>query len=194
MEKLANSDFLKAHTQEVHVQLEQMLIPIIQSISTLEQYASLLKIFYSFYAPAEDQLSKVPYIERYISGVDLRKADSLKRDIIALGESTVNMRLCSELPACIDLSDAFGIMYVLEGSVLGGKAIATIITRCLPANSAIPFSFFLHYNGNAKIKWQQFKTHLDNTDGLLQPQLLTAATNTFVLFKDWIKKNVPSDQ
>lgn len=192
MEKLTNSEFLKIETQEMHAQLEQMLIPIIQSISTLDQYAGLLKVFYSFYGPLEHRLSQVAYIEHYPGGIDLRKADSLKGDLTALGERTDNLRLCSELPRCIDLSHAFGIMYVLEGSVLGGKAIATIITRCLPVGTAIPFSFFLHYRNDAKIKWQQFKTRLDSTDDLLRPHLLAAATDTFILLRNWINKSVSS--
>lgn len=191
MERLPNSELLKIHTREAHVQLEHTLIPIIQSISSRSQYADLLKVFYTFYAPVEKQLSEVPCIESLTAGIDVRKADSLKRDIIALEASTDGLPLCSELPRCVDLSHAFGIMYVLEGSVLGGSVIANIVTRRLPTDASLPFSFFLHYNGDAKIKWKQFKTSLDATGDLLRPHLLSAATDTFIFFKNWIDRNIP---
>jgi heme oxygenase len=192
MERFLNSEQLKIQTHQVHVDLEEALIPIIRSISSRSQYAELLKMFYTFYAPIEERLSSVPGIERLTIGLELRKADSLKKDITALGAKVDGSVLCSDLPVCADLSNAFGIMYVLEGSVLGGKAIANMVTKQLPTGSSLPFSFFLHYGDEARAKWQQFKTKLDSTEGLLPPRLLSAATETFILFKHWIEMNPAS--
>ena len=189
MERLTHSQELKRHTRDVHIQLEQMLIPLIQSVSTRTQYAELLKIFYTFYAPLEQQLSGVSGIGKLTADIQLRKADSLKKDITALKATTDSLSLCNELPGCTNLSHAFGIMYVLEGSVLGGKAIANIVTKKLPADTSLPFSFFLHYGDEAKSVWDQFKVKLDSTENLSTPALLSAATDTFILFKQWIDKN-----
>ncbi|HYF69199.1 MAG TPA: biliverdin-producing heme oxygenase [Ohtaekwangia sp.] len=192
MERPVNSEQLKTHTHKVHVQLEQTLIPIIQNIRTQSQYANLLKIFYTFYSPIENQLSSVTGIESLTSGIGLRKTDSLRKDILALKASTDHLALCSDLPTCTNLSHAFGIMYVLEGSVLGGNAISKMVTKQLPTEPPPPFSFFLHYGNDAKIKWQHFKTKLDSNGDLLQSDLFSAATDTFTLFNNWIEKNSTS--
>lgn len=189
MGRLTHSEALKTHTRDVHIQLEQMLIPLIQSVSTRTQYAELLKIFYTFYAPVEQRLSGVSGIENLIAGIQLRKADSLKKDITALEATTDGLSLCDDLPRCTNLSHAFGIMYVLEGSVLGGKSIAHIVTKKLPADTSLPFSFFLHYGDDAKTTWDQFKAKLDSTENLSTPALLAAATDTFILFNQWIDEN-----
>jgi len=188
MESTSKSEQLKSHTHKVHVHLEQTLIPIIQRISIRSDYADLLKIFYTFYAPIENQLSSVAGMESLTSGIELRKADSLRKDILALNASTDHLVMCSDLPKCANLSHAFGVMYVLEGSVLGGKAIANMIARQLPTDPLLPFSFFLHYGDEAKMKWQHFKTRLDSTADLSQPDLFSAANDTFICFKSWIEK------
>lgn len=185
MDRRPHSDDLKIHTRDVHVQLEQRLIPVIQSINTRSQYADLLKLFYAFYTPLELRLSAVPGIEKITGTIQLRKADSLKNDIIALGSNTDSALFCNDLPECGDLGRAFGIMYVLEGSVLGGKAIANIIAKKLAPENPLPFSFFLPYGNEPKVVWDHFKATLDATD-LSKAALLAGATDTFVLFRRWI--------
>ena len=189
MKGLTHSEELKIHTEQVHRQLEQRLIPLIQSVTTPSQYTDLLKIFYTFYLPLENRLSAVVGIENATTDIHLRKAESLKKDIIDLHDNTDNLFFCSDLPTCVNLSRAFGIMYVLEGSVLGGKTIANMIKKKLPGGATLPFSFFLHYGDDAKVTWQQFKTTLDCTENLIRPDILSAATDTFTLFKNWIDRN-----
>ena len=186
---LTNSEQLKNYTHAVHIQFEQKLIPLIKSVSTRSEYADLLKLFYSFYAPMEKRLSMVNGIEILSNGIQLRKSTSLKEDITALSTTVENLPLCSNLPKCNDLSSAFGVMYVLEGSVLGGKTIANMITKNLPADGALPFSFFLHYGDDARLMWSQFKTRLDSIKNLSKPDILLAATDTFLVFQDWIDKS-----
>ena len=188
METLTHSEELKIHTQDVHTQLEQKLIPLIRSVSTRSQYADLLKLFYTYYAPLERRLGEVPGMEALTAGIRLRKSDSLMKDLEELGDSAAGWSPCSDLPSCADLSQAFGIMYVMEGSVLGGKAIAGIVTKKLPAET-LPFSFFLHYRNDAENMWDQFKATLDSNRDVSRSALLSAATDTFVKFKIWIDKN-----
>lgn len=189
METPAYSEELKMHTAKVHVELEQKLIPLIESVNTLPQYARLLQIFFGFYAPLEYRLLRVADIEKVTDGIQLRKADSLKNDILAIESHAVDMVLCDDLPALSNVSSAWGVMYVLEGSTLGGKAIAKILRKKLGSDSAIPFSFFLHYGDETKEVWDQFNSKLDGASGLSKPDLLSSAAETFVLFKSWVDRN-----
>lgn len=189
MEKLTYSGQLKRSTRDVHLQLERTLIPLIQDVGTRSQYADLLKLFYTFYAPLEARLAAVEGFEKLVSGIPLRKADNLKGDLMTLDAWTNSLTLCHDLPKCDDFSEAFGILYVMEGSVLGGKVIANMIAGRIPSGTSLPFSFFLCYGDDAESGWNQFKAGLDSTENLHQPSLLTAATDTFVLFKQWIDRN-----
>jgi len=188
MEILSHSEELKLNTRSVHHQLEMKLIPIIQSVSTPSQYVFLLKTFYTFYAPLEKQLSSVFGIEDVTSTFQLRKVESLKEDIFALDATAEELPLCQDLPQCSDLSTAFGILYVMEGSVLGGKGIASIISKNLTAESSLPFHFFLYYGDDQKAMWNKFKDALDSKKNLSRQTLLSSAAETFVKFKTWIDK------
>lgn len=186
MEELTHSEELKIHTKKAHVELEQLMIPLIRSVSTPSQYLQLLKVFYTFYAPLEKRLSKVPGINNLTGDIQLRKADSLYNDIMAIEASPVDVSFCSDLPECTNLSRACGIMYVLEGSVLGGSVIANMISDKMPRNASLPFSFFLYYGDQAKMMWSLFKAKLDSMDNLSRSDVLSAARETFVLFGRWI--------
>lgn len=183
------SQELKAYTAKEHLELEQKLIPMIKDVKNVSQYAALLKLFFGFYAPLEKKLSDVVDLKNVITGMQLRKAESLKNDIIAIQSPVENVLLCDDLPGVVNLSSALGILYVLEGSTLGGKGIAGILKKNLATEAAIPFSFFLYYGDDTKKMWDRFKDKLDSTSNLSKDDLLSAASETFILFKRWIQKN-----
>lgn len=188
MEKLNHSEELRLNTRDVHLQLETKLIPIIQRVSTRSKYEFLLKTFFTFYAPLEKRLCAVSGIEQLTSPLQLRKVDSLNRDIIALNSSTENLPLCEDLPDCSNLSRALGIMYVLEGSVLGGRGIASIISKKVTTEPCLPFAFFLYYGNDPKAMWNKFRDTLDSNETLSRASLLSAASETFTKFEAWIDK------
>lgn len=188
MEMLGNSEELRLNTRYVHLQLETKLIPIIERVSTRLQYEFLLKTFYSFYAPLEKTLCTISGVEQLITVLQLRKADSLSRDIIALNGSTEDLSLCEDLPDPSNLSRALGIMYVLEGSVLGGKGIAKIISKNITADRSLPFSFFLCYGNEPQAVWNKFRHSLDSDRTLSKASLLASASETFTKFEAWIDK------
>jgi heme oxygenase len=182
------SQELKISTEKIHFELEQRLIPVIQNVKSLPQYAALLKLFFGFYSPLEKQLSNVSDIENVFADIRLRKADRLKTDILAIEPHVKNVLLCDNLPKAVDLSSALGILYVLEGSTLGGIGIASILRKNL-AIDTLPFSFFFYYGNDTKKMWDQFKDKLDSTSNLRRPELLYSAFETFRLFKTWVEKN-----
>ena len=188
MEILSHSNELRLYTRNVHLQLETRLIPIIRKVRTRSQYEFLLKTFYTFFAPLEKRLCTVSTLEQLTTALQLRKADSLYRDIISLNGSTENLALCENLPDCSNLSEALGIMYVLEGSVLGGKAIANIISKNMKDDPSLPFSFFLYYGDEPQAMWNKFRHSLDSDMTLSKASLLSSAFETFTKFEAWIDK------
>lgn len=188
MEILSHSNELRLNTRHVHLQLETKLIPIIRRVSTRSQYEFLLKTFYTFYAPLEKRLCAVSGIEGLTNPLQLRKVDGLNRDIMALNGNTENLPLCEDLPDCSNLSRAVGILYVLEGSVLGGKGIANIISKNITADPSLPFSFFLYYGNEPQAMWNKFRARLDSNETLSKASLLSSASETFTKLEAWIDK------
>lgn len=174
---------LKSHTQAAHLQLEDAVIPYIKKIGSKADYVHLLKIFYGFYAPLEEKLSDCLSSEIMPDLSRRRKAASILHDIKLAGGSDGNFFRCSVLPKVSTPSQAMGAAYVLEGSTLGGRAIAGMIGKILPDAT---FHFFQHYGEETKRMWESFKSHLDENPSLERDPLLKAANETFVLFKKWI--------
>ena len=127
---------------------------------TLDDYKNLLIHNYrliSLYEPKiQNELEDYPDLK-----LDLRtKIDALKKDLGALGISTE-----TEKPTQVHLqnkAEAFGALYVIEGSTLGGN----VISKQLKKNQAfenVDFHYFGIYKENTGSMWQEFKTILDNT-------------------------------
>ncbi|MBB1285972.1 biliverdin-producing heme oxygenase [Flavisolibacter sp. BT320] len=175
---------VKNATQSVHEEVEGLLLPALASIRTTEDYASILKMFYGYFYPLEKQ------IENHIQAGNLpdikerRKAASILHDLRQIGQPTENLFLCDTLPAINNAPQAFGALYVLEGSTLGGKQIAKMLTK----NPAIPEGatrFFSGYGDQTGSRWKAFLEVFNQ-----QPQkeeVTAAATETFYFLKGWMQ-------
>ena len=149
-----------------------------------EQYAAMLSAFYGFYQPVQQS------IQQYITKEDLpdkeqrRTASLLLQDLAYLGmKTTVNK--CNNLPVITNKEKAFGALYVLEGSTLGGQHI----TKMLLKNEALQLgesdlTFFNGYKDETGAKWKSFIAALNRQSG--EEEIINAAKETFVAFKNWL--------
>ncbi len=186
------SEQLKLDTQANHQQLEKVLIGQMRSILTTEAYIKLLNLFYAYFGALEDK------IDQHLGKTQLddyskrRKSNCLLNDITDLGGHTPQKVNDFHLPEIKNHLQAFGALYVIEGSTLGGKIIAKIIAKQLNLiNDNSGLSFFFGYGDETEKMWEDFKEVLNR-----QPQtqadaalLINAADDTFVKFKLWIEKN-----
>jgi heme oxygenase len=91
-----------------------------------------------------------------------RRADMLRRDLAALGESVPAL---ARVPDLASDAEILGAVYVLEGSRLGGA----ILRKSLPVNAPKDFLDADQVHGN----WRNFLEKLD--EALYEPALLYAA-------------------
>lgn len=184
------SEKLKAYTRSNHQELEKLLVEKIRNIRTEAEYVELLQLFYNYFGALEAQ------IEQYIGTAELtdhferRKASSLRNDISALG-AAVNPTIQKEdVPRLNNIQQAFGALYVIEGSTLGGPHISKMIRKQLDNNNDAGLSFFNSYGEHTQEMWLKFKDVLDrqaqNDDE--QHIILESADRTFLKFKSWIEK------
>ncbi len=179
---------IKSRTKQAHKETEALLIPKLKSIKSKEDYATILGMFYGFYKPLQGQ------IEEYINAENLpdikqrRKEIVLEQDIFNL-HVVKKLHICEDLPTIHHLLQAFGALYVIEGSTLGGAIILKMLRKNenvnIPENA---LQFFNGYGDQNLAMWQGFKEHL-----FLQLRreedvetVANAANETFVKLKNWM--------
>jgi heme oxygenase len=182
-------EIIRLETKSAHQELEKLIVPQIKSIKSKDDYIEVLKLFYGYFKPVEDRLDK------YLSDTDVpgysqrRKSSSILSDIAALGEG-ISMPVCNDIPEINSKEEAWGAMYVLEGSTLGGQIISNMIKKVLVMNDDSSLSFFKGYGNESEQMWKSFTETLNNsTTGDKQDITVGTAKETFIKFKNWVQNN-----
>lgn len=175
---------VKNATQTVHEEVEGLLLPALTSIRTTEDYALILKMFYGYFHPLEKQIEKQLQAGELPDLHERRKAAYILHDLRQINQPTDELFLCTALPSILNSAQAFGALYVLEGSTLGGKQIAKMLAR----NGAIPEGatrFFSGYGDQTGSRWKAFLEVLNQQPA--QQEIMASATNTFYFLKGWMQ-------
>lgn len=190
------SEQLKEHTREVHAATEKQLVGLIKQLSKADDYARLLELFYSYFHPIEQQIMEtlpseiLPDLERR------RKTAAILYDLRDLtARSELSVAISTAIPKINTPYQALGALYVVEGSTLGGKVIANMISQRLNLGAPFALSFFSSYGDRAFEMWNDFKSAINNM--VLTPaqseELLQAAYETFRMFGNWIHEKTASE-
>lgn len=164
------------------------MIPRIGGIKQRTGYISLLKTFYGFYHPLEQKIGG--FIDAsVIPDMDQRRGSSLiMADLHALGADVSLMPQAKQLPALSNAALAMGALYVLEGSTLGGRYIANMLSRQVdPPLQKDELRFFTGYGPQTGIKWTSFVAILNEyaSDEYTISQMVDAANQTFLHLNLW---------
>jgi heme oxygenase len=122
----ATLDCLRAETSSVHRRLDQTL-GLVDRLRGSETRAALVARYYAFHRETETAVA--PFLSA-IADLDFtarRRSPLIARDIHALGEHTP-LDGATGLDI-VTRSEAFGALYVLEGSSLGGRLILRDLAR-----------------------------------------------------------------
>lgn len=153
------SVFLKEQTKQQHDDTEAKLQSqkIFDKSYTLDDYKTLLihnyKLISRYEPQIHDQLQNYPELK-----LELRsKIDALKTDL-----DNLNIKTENEVPTqnLENEAEAFGALYVMEGSTLGGNVIAKQLKRN-PEFENVEFNYFGVYGENTGPYWQEFKSIID---------------------------------
>lgn len=182
---------LKKNTLHSHQQLEKMLVGRMKAIRSKEDYVKLLQLFYSYFGGLET------LIDKYIGKSELndyeerRKTQALANDIETLGGKLMPKANAENLPEINNVLQAYGALYVIEGSTLGGKIISKMMAQQLGLNGGKGLSFFNGYGEDTDNKWEYFKNALNKlTKSSDKDKLVTDSANeTFDKFKQWAEKH-----
>ncbi|WP_214072266.1 biliverdin-producing heme oxygenase [Mucilaginibacter sp. dw_454] len=184
------TDIIKEATLQYHQQTEKILVGKMKSMRSKQDYVDLLNYFYGYFGGLEN------HIERYINAsnladyLDRRKTSAIADDIEALGAAVPDLATDEELPVIDNYLKAFGALYVIEGSTLGGQIISKMIQQHLHIEDGKGLSFFNSYGDQTEPMWTSFKEILN--DVAMTPQdeqiIIAAANETFAKFKVWLER------
>lgn len=185
------STILREHTHTAHQALEKTLIPYLKAIRNTQDYLQILKWFYNFYAPLEKEISKNLPANLLLDFNQRRKSVLLLNDIQSLTGISYLPSATSVNVSISGLPQAFGSMYVLEGSTLGGNAICKLILRNLPDANETNLTFFTGYGSETSAMWEKFKLILNTYpfDNKQKQMVISGANETFDNFKQIITQN-----
>ncbi|TYP97963.1 heme oxygenase [Tenacibaculum adriaticum] len=181
-------DKLKERTKLYHQDVEKVLVKELKSISTLEQYATLLDRLYQFYFPIEKKLQNI--IDRSLIS-DIGKRQHTKRLFDDLSVLNFGFKVEENL-ALISIDNpsyAIGVLYVIEGSTLGGQIISKMLKKQLQLKeSDINItSYFNSYGINTQGMWLSFKNDLCKSQKKIdEEEVMLGAIDTFKTLKNWL--------
>jgi heme oxygenase len=160
---------LRAATREQHERIDRLMD--LRRLQEPAHYGRVLQVFDAFLGPWEEAVAQA-LPTAWPAWLHQRSRRSfLLRDLRALGlQPAAPARLALRLP---DAAAAWGSVYVMEGSALGGQ----VITRALAQSGLQPASAYFHgWGADTGRMWQEFRIRLQAE--LAQPAWVEAACDS----------------
>lgn len=185
------SDYLKVNTKKDHDSIEEK-VDLVKLATEKQTYIQLLKDMYSFYAPLENNLAhfKDDFQELNIDLKERLKISLLKKDLLhfELDESVLgNLDICESYPKAHNIKEAMGILYVLEGSTMGGQIIFKNLQKAGIITGESGGEFFKPYGSQTMPMWMSFKDSLNKLPEE-DAVVLEKAKETFHSMEAWLSR------
>jgi heme oxygenase len=173
-------DRLRQETRSAHGELDASL-GLVDRLCSLQQRAAVLAGYYRFHQAAEAAIA--PFLA---SVVDLDFAARRRSRLIVDGLGILGQEVSPDRAASFGIStqsEAFGALYVLEGSSLGGRVILKELRR--RGASLAGLGFLDPYGFNTGPRWRSFLAILERevVSGEQQGDAVTGALNAFAFAK-----------
>lgn len=181
---------LKEQTKVNHQLLEKKLVSQMRSIKNTADYTKLLVRFYGFFGGLENLIRMHPNLSFLKDQAERRKSSALANDLTYFETTLPPIATAVALPIIENYLQIIGVLYVMEGSTIGGKFIAKMIQNQLNNQDTNGLSFFYGYGDQTELMWTVFK---DAIDGIImsaseKETVILAANETFMHFSEWFDK------
>lgn len=155
------SEYLKKNTAEYHDAAEKLFNSekIFNKTFTLEDYKKIINTNYLMLLHSEDKIFK-SLSENFKEKLQLdqrKKLPLIEKDLESL---ELENQVASHPLEIKNEHEALGMMYVIEGSTLGGNVIAKQLSKT-EGFDEVTFNFFGCYQENTGPMWKNFKEVLD---------------------------------
>jgi heme oxygenase (biliverdin-IX-beta and delta-forming) len=178
-------DRLRQETRSAHGELDESL-HLIDRLSSMQQRANVLAGYHRFHHAAEAAIAL------FLGAIaDLDFAARRRSRLIAEDISILGQQMLPDPATSLDIrtpSQAFGALYVLEGSSLGGRVILKELKR-----RGVPLAglgFLDPYGFNTGPRWRSFLAILEREVDSSEQQrdAVTGALNAFAFAKSCLCK------
>jgi len=187
---------LKLATQALHDLTERYAYAseIRSGILKVEQYHQLLLANLTIHRHLEANITKST-IFPFFSDFFLARSQWLEQDLAFFEKQATLDYSFSQLPLQYP-AQMIGLLYVVEGSMLGGKMIAKQLKRQTEFEEYQPFHFFEGKKEETKNRWKRFALIADQHIQTSEDQNVTniAAIQTFKIFLETYKKRGHDNQ
>ncbi len=179
---------LRESTQAAHRSLEQQ-VPLMSQAMTRATYIAYLNRVLGYHQALEHRL-KQQHSELVQTLQIALRVPLLKQDLQDLHGFTTPTTPES-LPELTTLPQVTGVLYVFEGSTLGGQMIRTHLQKKLSLDNE-GTSYFAPYGSDPYPHWRQFQGFLQTTasDPHQENEIISSAINTFTHFEQWLQHSL----
>jgi heme oxygenase len=186
---------LKTQTRPQHDSVEQNVYgkSLMDGSMSLQQYREFLEKFYGFHVPLEQAMARLSWDSVGINFDERRKVAFLKQDLHSLGltDDDINrLPLTNDLPPIATMEDACGVMYVMEGSTLGGQIQARQVQKMFGLTSENGAAYFSSYGANVGAMWKaccEAIALVARDDIAQEASIIQSAKETFAALERWLK-------
>ncbi len=183
-------DELRARTRAAHERVERG-VPITRDEGDARDLRRLLERLHGLHLPIEERLEGLAWARVGLDLQERRKAWRIARDLLALGHDAASIAAlprCARLPDVGDLPRGLGCLYVIEGSMLGGRVLARALRARLGPAVAGALSFLDAYGERLAALWSDLGRALDQAGRApaARAAILAAANDTFACVERWL--------
>jgi heme oxygenase len=183
---------LKAETADLHAQIE-LVVPLLRPTLDRDSYRAYLARLIGYQRPLEARLAAFApaWRDHGLDFEERRKAWRLVADLRALGLTAVELSAlpeCAALPTLSSFDEAWGCLYVLEGSTLGGQIILRTVAPRLRLSACDGVAFLDGYGEQTGARWKEFTAALGqfDTSGCDRGAVVRGACDAFATQLAWL--------
>jgi len=181
---------LRHATAAVHQRLHHVPVFAALADGRLDRaaYVGLLGRLYGFHDPFEAAVDQAG--PPGLQPAEWRRAHLLRSDMATLGQSEAAIQRLPRHPVVGGQwtpARAMGVLYVIEGSTLGGRLLARQLDHLVPTDAESGRSFLLAGTGTGHVRWRDFCAALDayGAEPAFRAEMVAGAIETFQCFEAW---------
>lgn len=184
---------LRGATTPRHERLHQhpLLQPLLSGRLSLRQYVGILEAYYGIYQPLEEHVREaVGLLDDNLHSGRLGHVERLAHDLTYFGYTPLalaHLHRCAHLPQLSSVPALLGCLYVIEGSMLGGRVIARQVKQTLGLTDQGGCRFFSSYGTKTDAYWTLLCAELQAhcLGGKARDTAVCTANALFAAFERW---------
>lgn len=176
---------LKEETRVQHEEVEAA-VDVMNQMFDIADYRRLISKFWSFYAAYEPELPLQALSDAGFDYSERIKLPLLESDARVLGLEFQDVAL--PLPDLSSVATAFGSLYVIEGSTLGGQVISRHLKQHLGLTPENGGAFYFGYGQATGPMWKAFGESLTrfSLTASADDEIVEAARAAFACITSWV--------